>query len=115
MNDGCMRDANSVLVAFRLVLVIFFFLLFVFGVRLAVSRRFPVTWARPAHPTESQQSRQVRVGVGVMLVAASLLILEGTSLIPMPFLISGILLAVAMLVAVAALAWFVVSREQPSN
>ncbi|MFE9193500.1 hypothetical protein ACFYL6_28270 [Micromonospora sp. NPDC007208] len=106
-----MRDANSVLVAFRLVLVIFFLLLFVLGVRLAVSRRFPVTWARPVHPTESQQPRQVRVGVGVMLVAASLLILEGTSLIPMPFLISGILLAVAMLVAVAALAWFVVWRE----
>ncbi|MCX4390476.1 hypothetical protein OG777_26625 [Micromonospora peucetia] len=106
-----MRDANSVLVVFRLLLVIFFFLLFVLGVRLAVSRRFPVTWARPAHPTEIQQSRQVRVGVGVMLVAASQLILEGTSLIPMPFLISGILLAVAMLVAVAVLAWFVVSRE----
>lgn len=111
VNDGRMRDANSVLVAFRLVLVISFVLLFVLGVRLAVSRRFPVTWARPVRRTESQQSRQVRVGVGVMLLAASVLILEGTSLIPMPFLISGILLAVAMLIAVAALAWFVVSRE----
>ncbi|MFI6242447.1 hypothetical protein ACIBEF_21500 [Micromonospora sp. NPDC050795] len=106
-----MRDANSVLVAFRLVLVVFFLLLFALGVRLTVSRRFPITWARPAHPTESQQSRRVRVGVGVMLVATSVLILESTSLVPMPFLISGILLAVAILVAVAALAWLVISRE----
>ncbi|MEV0806515.1 hypothetical protein [Micromonospora sp. NPDC050200] len=106
-----MSDANSVVVAFRLVLVVFNFLLFVFGVRLAVSQRFPITWARPAHPTESRQSRRVRVGVGVALVAASSLILEATSLIPMPFLISGILLAVALLVALGALGWFVVSRE----
>ncbi|MFI7430173.1 hypothetical protein ACIBPB_24530 [Micromonospora sp. NPDC049836] len=106
-----MSDANELLVAFRLGLVIFFVLLFVFGVRLAVSRRFPVTWARPAHPTESELSRRVRGGVGVLLVAASGLIVAATSLIPMPNLIAGMLGVAVLLVALAALRWFVVSRE----
>ncbi|MFE9956078.1 hypothetical protein [Micromonospora sp. NPDC005299] len=106
-----MSDTNVVLVAVRLVLVVFFLFLFVAGVRLAVSRRFPAVWMRPAPPTENQQARRVRIGVGVALVAAGVLILEATSLIPMPFLLSGILLAIALLVALGALGWFVVSRE----
>ncbi|WBC13362.1 hypothetical protein O7600_19700 [Micromonospora sp. WMMA1998] len=106
-----MSDTNVVLVAVRLVLVLFFLFLFMAGVRLAVSRRFPAAWTRPAPPTENQQARRVRIGVGLALVAAAVLILEATSLIPMPFLISGILLAVGLLLALAALGWFVVSRE----
>ncbi|MEV0806516.1 hypothetical protein [Micromonospora sp. NPDC050200] len=95
----------------RLVLAAVSFFLLVFGVRVAVSRRFPRAWLRFAHPTKSQRSQPVRIGGGIALVNASLLIQQAPFLIPMPFMLGAALFGVALLLAVAAVGWIVLGRE----
>jgi hypothetical protein len=67
-----LSGGDPVLVALRLVLAVVSLLLLVFGVSVAVSRRFPSTRLRHARPRHSQRSQPVRIGGCVALVGASL-------------------------------------------
>jgi hypothetical protein len=90
--------------------VISLFLL-VFGVRVAVTRRFPPAWLRFARLPKSQRSQPVRIGVGGALVGASLLIHQAPFLISMPKPVAAALFAVALLLTVTAAGWFALWRH----
>ncbi|MEH0820912.1 MULTISPECIES: hypothetical protein [unclassified Micromonospora] len=102
-----LSDTDPLLVAGRLVIVVASLFLLVFGVRTAVSRRFSRAWLRFARPTNSQRSQPVRIGGGQALLGASLLVQQAPFLIPMPHGLGTALFAAALLLAVAALGWFV--------
>ncbi|WP_406039096.1 hypothetical protein OG799_27625 [Micromonospora sp. NBC_00898] len=104
-------DPDPLLVAGRLVIVVISLFLLVFGVRTAVSRRFPRPWLRCARPTKSQRSQPVRIGGGQALVGASLLTQQAPFLIPMPFPVGAALFVVALLLAAAALGWSILRRD----
>ncbi|MBQ0892060.1 hypothetical protein KBX37_02925 [Micromonospora sp. U56] len=104
-------DTHPLLVAGRLVIVVVSLSGLVLGVRVALSRRFPRAWLRSGRPTESQRSQPVRIGGGVALVGASLLIQQAPFLIPTSFVPGTALLAVAMLLAATAAGWFVLRRD----
>ena len=103
-------DTDPLLLAGRLVIVVVSLFVLVLGVRVALSRRFPA-WLRFGRPTKSQPSQPVRIGGGVALVGASLLIQQAPFLIPTPFVLGAALFAVAMLLAATAAGWLVLRRD----
>ncbi|MEU5788308.1 hypothetical protein ABZ754_11330 [Micromonospora purpureochromogenes] len=104
-------DTEPLLVAGRLVIVVVSLFALVLGVRVALSRRFPRAWLHFGRPTKGQRAQPVRIGGGVALVGASLLIQRAPFLIPTPFVLGAALLAVAMLLAASAAGWFVLRRD----
>ncbi|MEU4779687.1 hypothetical protein [Micromonospora sp. NPDC023633] len=106
-----LSDPDPVWTAVRFVIVALSLAMIVFGVRVAVSRRFPSAWVRVARLTAGQQSQPVRLGGGQALLGACLLLQQAPFLIPMPFLAGLTLLVVALLLAVAGVGWFVLLRR----
>ncbi|PSK66522.1 hypothetical protein B0E53_01538 [Micromonospora sp. MH33] len=104
-------DTDPLLVAGRLVMVVLSLSLLVFGVRVAVTRRFPRAWLRFARLTKSQRSQPVRIGGGQALSGGSLLIQQAPFLIPMPHSLGTALFAVALLLAATALGWCILRRD----
>ncbi|SCE70555.1 hypothetical protein GA0074696_0343 [Micromonospora purpureochromogenes] len=104
-------DTDPLLLAGRLVIVVVSLFVLVLGVRVAVSRRFPVAWVRVARLPASQRSQPVRIGGSQALLGASLLIQQAPFLIPMPYLVGRALFAVALLLLVVAVGWFVLRRD----
>ncbi|MEU6021180.1 hypothetical protein [Micromonospora sp. NPDC047134] len=89
----------------RLVIVIFGLALLAFGVRVAVSRRFPVAWVRITRLNAAGQSQPVRMGGFQALLGGGLLVQQVPFFIPMPSAAARALFAVALLLAVAAMGW----------
>ncbi|MER5332416.1 hypothetical protein [Micromonospora sp. NPDC002717] len=104
-------DPDPVWIALRLVIVVLSLAMFVFGVRVAMSRRFPVAWVRAVRMPARQRSQPVRMGGGQALLGASLLIQQAPFLIPMSYPVGAALFVVALLLAGAAAGWFVLRRD----
>ncbi|MEU4773415.1 hypothetical protein [Micromonospora sp. NPDC023644] len=104
-------DPDPVWTAARLVIVVLSLAMIVFGLRVAVTRRFPPVWARVARLTASQRLQPVRLGGGQALLGACLLLQQAPFLLPMPSLAGRTLLVVALLLAVAGAGWFVLFRR----
>lgn len=98
-------DPDPVWVALRVLAVV------VFGVRVAVSGRFPAAYARVARLTPGQRSRPVRVGGAQALLGAGVLAQQAPFLIPMPYPVGVALFVVALLLLAAAAGWFVLLRR----
>ncbi|MER7416827.1 hypothetical protein ABT346_08585 [Micromonospora peucetia] len=104
-------EPELVWVVLRLLIVVVSLFLLVLGVRVAVSRRVPGAWSRFARLTESQRSQPVRLGGNVTLLGASLLVQQTPFLVPVPHPVGDALFAVALLLVVAAMVWFVLVRR----
>ncbi|BCL15081.1 hypothetical protein [Micromonospora sagamiensis] len=104
-------DPDPLWIAVRLVVVVLSLGMVVFGVRVAVSRRFPVAWVRAARLPASQRSQPVRIGGGQALIGASLLLQQAPFLVPMPYPVGAALFVVALLLAAAGVGWFVLRRD----
>ncbi|GAB3188117.1 hypothetical protein FHX75_12926 [Micromonospora palomenae] len=111
MGRMSVSDPDPLWIAFRLVIVVLGLAMVVLGVRVAVSRRFPPAWIRVGRLPASQRSQPVRMGGGQALVGASLLIQQAPFLIPMPFPVGAALIVAALLLAGAAVGWFVLRRD----
>ncbi|MGB2570431.1 hypothetical protein ACPFP2_18565 [Micromonospora citrea] len=111
MSRMSVNDPDPVWIAVRLVIVVLGFAMVVFGVRVAMSRRFPVAWVRAVRLPASQRSQPVRVGGGQALVGASLLIQQAPFLVPVSFPAGVALFGTALLFALAALGWFALRRD----
>ncbi|MFC0004367.1 hypothetical protein [Micromonospora siamensis] len=104
-------DPDPVALALRLVVVALGLGLVVLGGRVAVTRRFPVAWARVAHLTETQRSEPLRRGGSLALIGASVLVQQLPFLVSVPHAVGRALLAVALLLVLGAAAcWALVRR-----
>lgn len=104
-------DPEPVWVALRLVIVVLGFAWVILGVRVAVTRRFPMAWVRVARMTASQRSQPVRRGGFVALFGASMLVQQAPFLISVPFAVGRGLFAVALLLLASAVGWSVLLRR----
>ncbi|GIJ34027.1 hypothetical protein ACIBQ2_20505 [Micromonospora sediminimaris] len=104
-------DPDPVWVALRLVSALLSLAVVVLGVRVAVTRRFPVVWVRAARLTESQRSQPLRRGGFLALLGASLLVQQVPLLAPVPAVAGRALFALALLLLVGAVGWFVLLRR----
>jgi hypothetical protein len=104
-------DPDPIWAALRAVSVVLSLVVVVLGVRVAVTRRFPMLWVRVARLTASQQSQPVRRGGFLALVGASLLVQQVPILAPVPVVLGRALFAAALLLLVSALGWFVLLRR----
>ncbi|MEH0820707.1 MULTISPECIES: hypothetical protein [unclassified Micromonospora] len=109
-----MSPSDTLLLTGRLVIVVVSLFVLVLGGSVAVSRRIPRAWLRFGHPTKSPRMQPVRLGGGLALVGASLLIQQAPFLIPMPLALRAALLAVAVLLAAAA-GWLFLRRGSASD
>ncbi|GAB3853306.1 hypothetical protein GCM10029963_44340 [Micromonospora andamanensis] len=104
-------DPDRVWVALRLVSVVLSIVVVVLGVRVAVTRRFPTVWVRVARLTESQRSEPLRRGGVLALLGASLFVQQVPSLVAVPVVGGRVLFALALLLLVTAVGWFVLLRR----
>ena len=106
-----LNDADPVLVAVRLVVAVISLVLLVFGVRAAVTRQLPRRQIHYGRSTAEQRLQPVRIGGGVALVGAGLLIQQVASLISMPSALGLALVGVALVLFVIAVGWFALRRD----
>ncbi|MBM0224410.1 hypothetical protein [Micromonospora sp. ATA51] len=106
-----LNDADPVLVAVRLVVAVISLGLLVFGVRVAVTRQLPRKQIHFGRSTAEQRPQPVRIGGGVALAGASLLIQQVASLISIPSALELALLGVALVLFVTAVGWFALRRD----
>ncbi|MEV2237578.1 hypothetical protein [Micromonospora sp. NPDC049891] len=104
-------DPDPVWVALRTVSVLLSLVVVVLGVRVAVTRRFPTVWVRVARLTESQRSEPLRRGGFLALLGASLLVQQVPLLAPVPVVAGRALFALALLLLMGAMGWFVLLRR----
>ncbi|WP_144127722.1 hypothetical protein [Catellatospora sichuanensis] len=104
-------DPEPVWVALRLVIVALGFVWVLLGVRVAVTRRFPMAWVRAARLTTSQRSQPIRLGGGVALLGASALLQQAPFLLPLPSAVGRALFAVALLLLMSAVGGHVLLRR----
>jgi hypothetical protein len=104
-------DPGPLWIAMRLVTVLLGLALVILGVRVTVTRRFPLAWVRIARPTASQRSQPVRGGGSLALLGASTLVAQAPFLIPMPHAVGRALFAVALLLAMSAAGGSVLLRR----
>ncbi|MEV4712304.1 hypothetical protein [Micromonospora sp. NPDC049374] len=102
---------DPVWVALRTVSVLLSLVVVVLGVRVAVTRRFPIVWVRVARLTESQRSEPLRRGGVLALLGASLLVQQVPLLAPVPVVLGRALFALALLLIMGAMGWFVLLRR----
>ncbi|WBB93763.1 hypothetical protein [Verrucosispora sp. WMMC514] len=106
-----MDDSDPVWAALRLVAAVLSLAVLLLGVRVAVTRRFPVCWTRAARLTERQRSQPLRRGGFLALCGASLLVQQVPFLAPVPVAVGRILFALALLLVVSAVGWFALLRR----
>jgi uncharacterized membrane protein len=104
-------DPDLVSIALSLGIVVLGLVVVTLGVRIAVTRRFPVAWVRGARLTTRQRSQPVRYGGTLALLGAGALIQQAPFLIPVPVAVGHALFAVALLLAMSALGWSVLVRH----
>ncbi|MEH0820708.1 MULTISPECIES: hypothetical protein [unclassified Micromonospora] len=105
------NDPDPVWIALRLVSVVLSVVMVIVGVRVAVSRRFPVAWVRAARLTASQRSQPVRRGGFCALLGAGLLAQQAPFLVPVPYAVGVALFAVSLLLIMTAAGWFALLRR----
>ncbi|MEG3633047.1 hypothetical protein [Micromonospora palythoicola] len=106
-----MDDSDPVLTALRLVGAVLSIAVVLLGLRVAVTRRFPVVWTRAARLTERQRSQPLRRGGCLALCGAGLLVQQVPFLAPVPIAVGRILFALALLLVVSAVGWFALLRR----
>ncbi|SCL38099.1 hypothetical protein GA0074692_4897 [Micromonospora pallida] len=102
---------DPVSIALSLGTVVLGLVMVTLGVRVAVTRRFPVAWVRGARLTTRQRPQPVRYGGTLALIGASGLIQQAPFLLPVPVAVGRALFAVALLLAMTALGWSVRVRH----
>ncbi|MGC5031458.1 hypothetical protein [Micromonospora sp. DT229] len=101
-----LADPDPLWIALRLVIVLLSLALLAFGVRVAVSRRFPAAWVRITRLGATRRSQPVRMGGFQALLGGSLLAQQVPFLIPMPSAVARALFGLALLLVGAALGWY---------
>lgn len=104
-------DPEPVWIALPLVIVVLGLVFVILGVRVAVTRRFPLAWVRVARLPASQRSQPVRRGGFLALLGASMLVAQAPFLIPMPHSVGRALFAVTLLLLMSAAGWSVLLRR----
>ncbi|MER7888888.1 hypothetical protein ABTX15_03590 [Micromonospora sp. NPDC094482] len=104
-------DTEPVLVAVRLVVAVVSLALLVFGLRAVILRRLPRRRFGFGRLSAEQRAQPVRIGGGVALVAAGLLVQQVASLVALPFAIKLCLFGVALVLFVTAVGWFALRHD----
>ncbi|MGR6316614.1 hypothetical protein Q2K19_09970 [Micromonospora soli] len=104
-------DDGTVLGLLRLLIVVLSLFLIGVGIRTAVTRQVPPLWLRFARPGRTARTQPVRIGGGVALVGASLLLQQVPFLIQMPHALAGTLLMVALALVITAMGWLLLRRD----
>ncbi|MEV0155370.1 hypothetical protein AB0H57_16725 [Micromonospora sp. NPDC050686] len=104
-------DLDPVGFALRLIVVVLGLAMVTLGVRVAMTRRFPTAWVRGARLTVSQRSQPVRRGGFVALLGAGLLAQQAPFLAPVSVAVGRAMFALALLLVLTAVGWFMVLRR----
>ncbi|MFC3503684.1 hypothetical protein ACFOOK_22295 [Micromonospora krabiensis] len=99
------------LIGVRLVVAVDGLALLLFGLRVALTRRLPRRRFGGRGVGSEEQPQPVRIGGGVALVGAALLVQQVAALATMPAAVGLALLGVALVLFVAAVVWFGVRRD----
>ncbi|MEU6203035.1 hypothetical protein ABZ814_05535 [Micromonospora musae] len=106
-----MGRSDTVLLSIRVVIAVVSLAVLLTGVRIAVTRRFPRPRLRLGRPPTGRRPQPVRVGGGVALVAASLLVQQAAQLLPVSRPVGIAMSLAALVIAIVGVGWFAVRRD----